>query len=330
MLLKNLLQQRGIKFLTSPTNPQEIKICCPFCPIRGETVDTRFRLGINVVTGEGHCFNCGWAARKGADRKVFGSLATAGQQAVWSSSEENEPTTDKPTLPPEFIPFVKNPFWKRRVLPKDDAEAAALAYLLGRGVTKQQIWDNYIGYALTGKHGYRVIFPVYAYKHLAGFVARDFSGQQKMRYLNSTGEKALYNLPGSHKSYRSEETVVLSEGIFKSLSIKRALQPVLGECWYSLALLGHSITPLQLELLQQLKPQRVVVWPDPNRVGILGALDVCDALVARGIPSIQVLSKVPRVEADNLDAASIRRAWTYAAPYGWAVQMRLKTRISAA
>jgi len=60
---QELLYRRQIAFRKSSKDPDEIMVCCPFCPENGETPDTRFRLGLNTRSGIGHCFNCGAKGR---------------------------------------------------------------------------------------------------------------------------------------------------------------------------------------------------------------------------------------------------------------------------
>jgi len=51
------LEAAEIEYHPSESDEDEISICCPFCVEEGQPdLDTRFRLGINVSTGEMHCF----------------------------------------------------------------------------------------------------------------------------------------------------------------------------------------------------------------------------------------------------------------------------------
>ena len=56
-IILDVIQQSSKSF---QLRGNEASLCCPFCVERGETEDTRFRLGINVSTAVGHCFNCHW------------------------------------------------------------------------------------------------------------------------------------------------------------------------------------------------------------------------------------------------------------------------------
>ncbi len=55
MDLLEALRLRGISYHRQVLNPAEVYVCCPFCETRGESADKRFRLGLNMWRGFGHC-----------------------------------------------------------------------------------------------------------------------------------------------------------------------------------------------------------------------------------------------------------------------------------
>src|SRR5580765_8458246 len=60
------LARRGIQVRRHGSKRNEIRLCCPFCTMKGHRADTRFRFGLNLVTGKANCFNCGYhSARSG-------------------------------------------------------------------------------------------------------------------------------------------------------------------------------------------------------------------------------------------------------------------------
>ena len=62
MNIVEALEAAGIEVRPGASD-EEIWMCCPFCQERGESPDGRFRLGVNIRTGQGQCFNCSWKGR---------------------------------------------------------------------------------------------------------------------------------------------------------------------------------------------------------------------------------------------------------------------------
>ncbi len=301
MTVTDLLTARGIKFRLSSNQVAEtnIQICCPFCPERGESLDTRFRLGWNTRTDEAHCYNCGWGSKHYTKSKVLRKLQLSVMEVdAVVGSEGSAP-------PPEPVHLPKGFQRVTELDAKDDLEGIPLLYLKRRGITRAQMKRLKIGITLVGKYAYRIVFPVYANKHLEGFVSRDWTGDREPRYLNSKGERSLYNLGAFH----GQDEVVLSEGIFKALYIENHIE---GVC--SLALLGHSITDKQLAQLEALKCKQVVVWPDPDKVGVQGAFDICDKLVEHRIDSY-IICPPPTKQADELSPEQLMGHWLTRRPY---------------
>jgi hypothetical protein len=153
----------------------------------------------------------------------------------------------------------------------DDLDAAARAYVLQRGVTPEQIAKYQIGVSFTGRYAYRVLFPVREGRVLRGIVARDYTGRQKPKYLNSPGGMALFGFDPE------AETCVLSEGVFKALRLQR-VQP-----WgtNSAAVLGHHLTEYKINQILKSKCRDLIFVPDPDLVGRQGVIRMIDDLYAQ-------------------------------------------------
>lgn len=275
MILQDALFRCGVKYRVS-ADPNEISVCCPFCSERGETPDTRFRLGVNTKTGWAHCFNCGWKSRH-----AIGYLLKRLGSTERITEDNNQPEVEAPSeicLPKDFM-VLKHCY--------DDLDQKALSYLTQRGVTKDQILRNRIGVSYFGRYAYHIVFPVMDRKTLRGFVARDFTGMRRVRYLNSPGDKYLYNY------HRPAKQVLLSEGIFKALRLEQAAD----SDTMSMALLGHDVTEKQLVQLQKANCTEAILWPDPDPVGRRGMITVADKLSENGLKvSIQTDVVVPADE----------------------------------
>jgi len=257
MNLIDALDAYGVKYKNS-NKPGEIWLCCPFCMEEGQSGDARFRLGVNIETGEMHCFNCDKASRdseytfRELDRMLdLGELQAAAVRAKVQTKEVIE-------IPEGFeLASKSGSFWSKK----------AYKYLRSRGVRSSQIKDNQIGVTEVGRFAYRIIFPVFYKGKLKGIVARAMVADQKPKYLNSIGTKVLYNVPAIRNKRAN-----LSEGILDSLALARSHY---GD---GLGLLGHSLTDRQLRILSRYR--HVVTWMDPDKAGAEGTKAIGQQLIA--------------------------------------------------
>lgn len=306
MILTQVLQQRGIPFRTGQ-KPGEIKLCCPFCPMRGESVDTRFRLGINVHKNIGHCYNCNYRSKSIASRllKALKLAAITIEPGMEEDLQAAAAIAEPVVLPEGFHPLTTV---------RDELDKLALNYIRQRGVSSRQILSNKIGATFIGYHAYRVVFPVYEGKELRGIVTRALNANMKPRYLNNTGDKYLYN-------FRPSPTLVLLEGVFKALRVERVLRHLMVE-GQACALLGHDITDIQLEQIQKAKVETVVLWVDPDSVGSKGMLGVAEKLRPY-LNNIEFI--IPQQPADEEPPELLIKRWQQRVPLSWSVSNRLLT-----
>lgn len=267
------LTARGVDFHPNTAKKNEIMVCCPFCPDRGQSVDTRFRLGINIATGWAHCFNCDWRSRDGLV-EIGVKLILAGVEVAELEEEVEEP--EPVTMPEDFWPL-----WK----PDDDPLFRRVyKYIRGRGITQDELKSHRIGFTLAGRMAYRVLFPLRYRGQLLMLIGRDFTGKLKPKYLNSVGPKAVYNLPD-----QPTRTMILSEGVVKCLKLQRALKI------QSASLLGHSMSPYQHDFMKKVK--QFYLWPDPDTVGIAGFVNVAEVLAQNH--KVWMPWPVPKKQADE-------------------------------
>lgn len=292
MTFTDTLQQRSIKFRHA-FERGELWLCCLFCVERGEpTPDTKFKLGLNYITKEGHCFRCDWSSRDA----VNDYLAKLGTSAAFLDEQVVIVKPPPPKLPEDFQLL-------HSVSKDDEIVYEAYRYLTNRGIQRRTMADKQLGVSLTGRYAYRILFPVWWRRKLKGIVARDFTKTAKIKYLNSPGEKYLYNLPSKCQS------VILSEGVFKALAIEKATDEV------SAALLGHSITSNMIKQLKYANCKEITIWPDPDAVGIEGALTVAQQL--KDIAKVYFISPVPIKQADELSSEEILHRYKARVPYSF-------------
>lgn len=280
MDIRVALQSRGIQFIQSPNDANEIRINCIYCVSRGYSQDFRQRLGINIKKNYAHCFNCKYKSRRAL--QTLGKKLELGQIDPTLIETDEEKPKEKIKLPEDFESLAG----------KQDDEWGSLAriYLDGRGVTESQIKKHKIGYSLMGRYKYRVIFPIYVWydgikgkkRKLEGIVSRSFVDREP-RYLNSYGVKTVFNIPSeSRRWYRRvkrnrRQILVITEGILKALALERSLSSV-NEDIYCCALLGHTMTERQEDLITPDRWDEVVMWPDPDLAGIRGFVQISEQM----------------------------------------------------
>lgn len=249
----------GVEWKVSGDKPEEVSLCCPFCPNLGETVDTRFRLYINSITGRAYCFNCGWSS-KGSQgfNRILRKLGAKETKEVEPEREVERSKTLKLPVDFQLLPGKKSE--------RDYHTKQALQYLRYRGVTDNQMKDHLVGFSLTGMLSYRIIFPVYLDGSLVAMSGRDFTSKQFPKYLTAGSRSSFFNWS------KERGTVHVVEGVFKALALERATG-----C-KAVAALGSSITDAQAALLEGSSYSDCIVWADPDRPGIRGALRTLERL----------------------------------------------------
>lgn len=242
------------------SSDEEIRICCPFCFEEGEqTIDEKFRLGINTVTGKANCFNCGKRSNGGdyITNELQRVLETGEIELLQTERKHKKKKHHKVGFPEGFQllqhPRDNDDHWNRE----------AWRYVRDRGITQEQIKEKEIGYSVIGDFHHRIIFPVFRHSKLIGLVGRDLTGKQEPKYRNSVGSKTIYNLPDKTK----HKMISLQEGVFDTLVVERASLRLGID---SGGVLGHSIKEDQWELLDRY--HTIILWFDPDKVGIEGML----------------------------------------------------------
>jgi Toprim-like len=260
--LQEALEAAGID-VRPGASAEEIWLNCPFCVERGESADGRFRLGVNLRTGQANCFNCSWKGRGDYTfNQIQQSLATGDIEAAQKLRKKHH-HKEKPYLPEDFE-RLRKPSRHNTIGDTDYWNDKAYKYVRSRGITEGQIERKHIGYSLIGDMAYRAVFPVYVRGKLRGLVGRDITGKQEIPYRNSVGGKALYNV--QDKPYK---TVVLMEGIFDTLVAEKPARKLHMDVN---GLLGHDLTDDQLELLEPYKT--IILWLDPDDAGMKGLMKI--------------------------------------------------------
>lgn len=295
MTIFDLFRRYGVEVKENYSDPDEFKICCLFCGDRGHTQDFKFRLGFNVSSGEGHCFNCGWASRK-VLLEIVRKLGASGEELL---AIKNQRYTRKTRVRPKIVELPEGFQLLKDVDESDILFGEAKKYIKDRGITDRQIREHEIGATISGWYSYRIIFPVRNTDgELFGLVARDWTGKKDPKYLNSLGTKYTYN--ADPKKYPTQ-MIILAEGIVKALAIERAVRNKI--CCAST--LNNSCTDVQREAFKDFK--EVVLFCDPDKDGITGYMGVANFITPL-FPKVTVAWPLPEKQADDLTPEEIRLA----------------------
>jgi len=291
------LQRQGYEVKQHASDPKEVRVCCMFCQQLGHGQDTKFRLGINLKTGQAHCFRCHWKTRD-IYRLIEKQMGRKVRQPDSMYEASKVAPLEPPRLPNEFEYFFSG-----QNAGSGSIRDQALKYLHGRGVTEKQIRYHELGFCATGRYSYRIVFPIYSGRDLVTFIGRDFTGKQDPKFLNRKGVKPLWNL---NKISSEGCTIVLYEGIFKALAGERCNTPSTIGNVVHVATLGSQISDFQFAQLRPGFIREVILFPDPDRPGLSGFLKVGRALMARYyIQGVTVVWPLPRQEADDMDGWEI-------------------------
>lgn len=141
-------------------------------------------------------------------------------------------SSDELSLPKEFISLSegKNSLVINR----------ALTYLKNRGIDQLDIIKYNIGFCSEGKYSDRIIIPSYDENHnLNYFTGRSINNSSNLKYLNPKVDRS--NIIPFEFYINWNEPIIICEGMFDSVTIKRNAIPLLGKT-FSEALMKKIVT----------------------------------------------------------------------------------------
>jgi DNA primase len=201
----------------------ELAFYCPFCNHHKQ------KLQVNTETQKWHCWTCNSGGKKltsllkrlDVDRKTISIIREIYGDSHYNPQNEDEGTKVFIQLPKEFISLIDepkgfNPEYKH-----------AIHYLNERGITQKDIVKYNIGYCKDGLYARRVIIPSYTSDgQLNYFVSRSYYAEEKMKYKNPPISKNVICL---ESQVNWNEPIILCEGVFDAITIKRNAIPLLGK-----------------------------------------------------------------------------------------------------
>jgi DNA primase len=197
----------------------EVYFTCPFCH------NHKRKFAVNIVKNAFHCWHCGAKGRSlitlfkrldvsPSQLKELRSLLSDDQINNYIEEETN---TDL-YLPPGF-----KPLW---VPNKSIHYVNAIKYLKNRGITGYDIIRYQMGYTMDGPYANRIIIPSYdSNNKLNYFLARSFY-ESGLKYKNPPVSK---NVIVFENQINWKMPLVLCEGVFDAIAIRRNAVPLLGK-----------------------------------------------------------------------------------------------------
>jgi len=213
-----------------------------------------------------HCWVCG---KKGKSISLLLRIAGASQDKISEAKSLSKnvddnyvhKSVDTITLPDEYISLndVDN---------SDIMGRHAIAYLKRRHVSKHDIIKYNIGFCKNGLYKNMIILPTYdADGRLNYFTARSFEKEPYVKYRNPSASRDI--VPNEHL-INWNVPVILCEGLFDAIAIKRNAIPLLGK-------------NIQNNLMKKIVTSLVdKIYIALDRDAIKQALKFCEKLLAEG------------------------------------------------
>lgn len=200
---------------------------CPFCTHHKNKMEISLR---TTAKRENfwHCWVCGAKGKTILTlfKKIKAPKSKIDELNILIVPAKKEEHIDIGTLelPKEFISLSK---------PVEDKIAQieakhALKFLKKRGVTQDDIIKYNVGFCKDGKYGYRVIIPSYdENSKLNYFIARDYKEPSLQKYKNPPA--SAKDVIGFELYINWDAPIILVEGMFDALTIKRNVIPLFGK-----------------------------------------------------------------------------------------------------
>lgn len=224
ILLSYIEEVLGKGTKTSRTN---YAFKCPFCTVPHKK--PKLEVDLDVKEERYNRWNC-WVCRTrgqtllslyrkiGVDRSKYLEIKPYIKKVYFSKVNDLESLSEL-KLPKESLNlFTQDSLECRR----------AKSYLKKRGISDLDIVKYNIKYCETGKYAGRVVIPSYdANGKLNYYIARDYTGFSGMNYLSPVCDKD--NIIGFELFINWKLPVILCEGVFDAIAIKRNVIPLFGK-----------------------------------------------------------------------------------------------------
>ena len=200
---------------------------CPFCTHHKNKMEINLR---TTAKRENfwHCWVCGAKGKSllSLFKKIKAPQGKINELNILivPANKEAHIASDTLELPKEFISLSKT--IEDRIAQIEAKHA--LKFLKKRGITQDDIIKYNIGFCKEGKYADRVIIPSYDNnKRLNYFIARDYKEPSLQKYKNPPA--SAKDVIGFELYINWDAPIILVEGMFDALTIKRNVIPLFGK-----------------------------------------------------------------------------------------------------
>lgn len=202
---------------------------CPFCSHHKNKLEVSLRT-TSKRENFWHCWVCD--AKGKSIRSLFKRAKASADKfkdldlLIKPTAKEEYTSHELLTLPEEFISFFNQEKFTTDKIAHIESKHA-LKFLKKRGITTDDIIKYNIGFCKDGKYGGRVIIPSYDEKGLLNyFIARAYKDSDR-KYKNPP--VAAKDVIGFELYINWDAPIILCEGMFDAITIKRNCIPLLGK-----------------------------------------------------------------------------------------------------
>jgi len=199
-----------------------VEFYCPVCNHKNP------KLIVNVSSGMYNCFTC-HPATKGKTpvsllKKIGAPSEAIAEMKGYFPGDNSKIDTESE------VKIVQLPIELKSLLDSSDRsleKRRALSYLKSRGIQQSDIKKYNIGYCSTGRYRNKVLVPSYdANGRVNYFVARSFEKDPRIKIDSPDCKKS--ELVGFESTINWTVPVILCEGVFDAMAIKRNAIPLFG------------------------------------------------------------------------------------------------------
>ena len=247
----------------------------------------KLEIDINTTSDGQNAWHCWISDKKGRSinslfkqlnlgKQYFDQLSRIVQSAKYKNFDTDEKVVNAIALPEDY-----RPLWNPKKTPDF---RNAMSYLKHRGVTIFDILKYRIGYCENGEYGGKIVIPSYdCTGQLNYYVSRAYYKADKYKHKNP---KISKDIIGFDLTINWDEPIVLCEGSFDAIAIKRNAIP----------LFGKIIQPqLQKKIIEK-RVKDIYICLDED--AIRNALSIAEKFMGEGL-------NVYFIELTDLDASEL-------------------------
>jgi DNA primase len=197
----------------------EVYFTCPFCH------NHKRKFAVNVLKNAFHCWHCGARGRSLITlfKKLDVSPSQLKELRSLLSDDQIKNYIEEETNTDLYLPPGYKPLW---ISSHNIHYLNALKYLKNRGIAGYDIIRYQMGYTMDGPYSGRIIIPSFdANNKLNYFLARSFY-ETNLKYKNPPVSK---NVIVFENQINWKMPLVLCEGVFDAIAIRRNAVPLLGK-----------------------------------------------------------------------------------------------------